>query len=79
MDEVKEAVSAGADIIMLDNMTAAQMKEAVDFIAGRALTEASGNITAENIREKALSGVDIISMGALTHSVQAFDISMRID
>ena len=79
MDEVREAVAAGADIIMLDNMTAEQMKEAVDFIAGRALTEASGNITAENIREKALSGVDIISMGALTHSVQAFDISMRID
>ena len=79
MDEVKEAVAAGADIIMLDNMTASQMKEAVDYIDGRALTEASGNITAENIREKALSGVDIISMGALTHSVQAFDISMRID
>ncbi len=79
MDEVREAVSAGADIIMLDNMTAEQMKEAVTYIDGRALTEASGNITAENIREKALSGVDIISMGALTHSVQAFDISMRID
>lgn len=79
MDEVKEAVSAGADIIMLDNMTAEQMKEAVNYIDGRALTEASGNITAENIREKALSGVDIISMGALTHSVKAFDISMRID
>lgn len=79
MDEVREAVEAGADIIMLDNMTAEQMKEAVELINGRALTEASGNITAENIREKALSGVDIISMGALTHSVKAFDISMRID
>ncbi len=79
MDEVKEAVSAGADIIMLDNMSAEQMKEAVTFIDGRALTEASGNITAENIREKASSGIDIISMGALTHSVKAFDISMRID
>lgn len=79
MDEVKEAVAAGADIIMLDNMTATQMKEAVDYIDGRALTEASGNITAENIKEKALSGVDIISMGALTHSVKAFDISMKID
>ncbi len=79
MDEVKEAVSAGADIIMLDNMTALQMKEAVEYIGGRALTEASGNITAENIREKASSGIDIISMGALTHSVKAFDISMRID
>ncbi len=79
MDEVKEAVSAGADIIMLDNMTAEQMKEAVEFIDGKALTEASGNITAENIKEKASSGIDIISMGALTHSVKAFDISMRID
>lgn len=79
MDEVREAVAAGADIIMLDNMTAEQMKEAVTYINGRALTEASGNITAENIKEKALSGVDIISMGALTHSVKAFDISMRID
>ena len=55
------------------------MKEAVSYIDGRALTEASGNITAENIREKASSGIDIISMGALTHSVKAFDISMRID
>ena len=79
MDEVREAVAAGADIIMLDNMTALQMKEAVEYINGRALTEASGNITAENIREKASSGIDIISMGALTHSVKAFDISMRID
>lgn len=79
MDEVKEAVAAGADIIMLDNMTADEMKEAVNFINGRALTEASGNITSENIKEKAMSGVDIISMGALTHSVRAFDISMRID
>ena len=79
MDEVREAVTAGADIIMLDNMTAGQMKEAVNYIDGRALTEASGNITAENIREKASSGIDIISMGALTHSVKAFDISMRID
>lgn len=78
MEEVKEAVQAGADIIMLDNMTTAQMKEAVDFIAGRALTEASGNITLENIAEKAQSGVDIISMGAVTHSVKALDISMKI-
>ncbi len=79
MDEVREAVSAGADIIMLDNMTAEEMTEAVKYINGRALTEASGNITAENIKEKASSGIDIISMGALTHSVKAFDISMRID
>ena len=78
MDEVKEAVEVGADIIMLDNMTADQMREATAYIAGRALTEASGNITLENLAEKAKSGVDIISMGALTHSVMALDISMKI-
>lgn len=79
LDEVRQAVEAKADIIMLDNMTAAEMAECVRYIDGRALTEASGNITLENIREKAESGVDIISMGSLTHSVTAFDISMRID
>ncbi len=78
-DEVKQAVAAGADIIMLDNMTAEQMKEAVKYINGAALTEASGNITLANIKEKALSGIDIISMGSLTHSVTAMDISMQID
>ena len=78
-EEVKLAVEAGADIIMLDNMTAEQMKEAVEYINGRALTEASGNITLSNIKEKALSGIDIISMGSLTHSVTAMDISMQID
>lgn len=78
LDEVKEAVSAGADIIMLDNMTLEQMKEAVDVIGGKALTEASGNVTLDNIRTVAQAGVDIISMGAITHSVKAFDISMRI-
>ncbi len=79
IDEVNEALEAKADIIMLDNMTAAEMAECVKRIGGRALTEASGNITLENIREKAQSGVDIISMGSLTHSVVAFDISMKID
>ncbi len=78
MDEVRQAVEAGADIIMLDNMTADEMREATAYIAGRALTEASGNITLENLAEKAKSGVDIISMGALTHSVTALDISMKI-
>ncbi len=77
-DEVKEAVSAGADIIMLDNMTNEQMKECVEFISGRAKTEASGNITLQNIAEVAKTGVDIISLGALTHSVKAFDISMKM-
>ncbi len=76
--EVKEAVSAGADIIMLDNMTNEQMKECVEYIDGRAKTEASGNITLDNIAEVAKTGVDIISLGALTHSVKAFDISMKM-
>ncbi|MBE6812906.1 MAG: carboxylating nicotinate-nucleotide diphosphorylase [Ruminococcaceae bacterium] len=79
MDEVAQAVDAGADIIMLDNMSCEQMKEACLFIDGRAVTEASGNVTLENIRKVAETGVDIISLGALTHSVKAFDISMRID
>lgn len=79
LDEVREALAAGADIIMLDNMDVPTMREAVRIIDKKALTEASGNITAENIREKAQSGVDIISMGSLTHSVKAFDVSMKID
>lgn len=78
LDEVKEAVNAGADIIMLDNMTLEQMKKAVGLIGGKALTEASGNVTLENIRTVAQAGVDIISMGSITHSVKAFDISMKI-
>lgn len=78
LDEVREAVEAGADIIMLDNMNLETMQEAVRIIDGKALTEASGNVTLDNIRTVALAGVDIISMGAITHSVKAFDISMRI-
>lgn len=78
LDEVKEAVSAGADIIMLDNMNNGQMAECVKYIDGRAKTEASGNITLENIAEVAKTGVDIISLGAITHSVKAFDISMKM-
>ncbi len=77
-DEVKEAVAAGADIIMLDNMNNEQMRECVEFIDGRAKTEASGNITLDNIADVAQTGVDIISLGALTHSVKAFDISMKM-
>lgn len=78
MNEVKDAVTAGADVIMLDNMNCEQMAEAVKFIDGRAKTEASGNITLLNIAEVAKTGVDIISLGALTHSVKAFDISMKM-
>ena len=79
MDELKEALSAGADVIMLDNMSCEQMAGCVKFVDGKAKLEASGNITAQNIREVAQTGVDIISLGALTHSVKCFDISMRID
>lgn len=78
LQEVSESLDAGADIIMLDNMTAEQMADAVKIINGRALTEASGNITALNIRAVAETGVDIISMGSITHSVKALDISMKI-
>ena len=77
-DEVKEAIAAGADIIMLDNMNNEQMAECVKYIDGRAKAEASGNITLDNIAEVAKTGVDIISLGALTHSVKAFDISMKM-
>lgn len=78
IDEVREAAKAGADVIMLDNMSCDQMKEAVRINAGHALLEASGGITEQNLREVALTGVDIISIGALTHSVTALDISMKI-
>ncbi|MFA9372249.1 MAG: carboxylating nicotinate-nucleotide diphosphorylase [Labilibaculum antarcticum] len=76
--EVKEAVNAGADIIMLDNMSNELMKEAVDYINGRALVEASGNMNLERISGVAKTGVDFISIGALTHSVMALDISQNI-
>ncbi len=76
-DELREALSVNADVIMLDNMSPADMKKAVEITAGRAKLEASGNVTLENIRSVAESGVDIISLGALTHSVTAFDISMK--
>lgn len=77
MEQVKEAVEAGADIIMLDNMTNEQMKEAVEFIAGRAETECSGNVTRENIARITEVGVDYVSSGALTHSAPIMDISMK--
>ena len=76
--EVEEAVSVGADIIMLDNMDNETMKQAVEIVDGKALLEASGNLTKERIKSVAELGVDILSIGALTHSVSAFDISMKI-
>ena len=78
LDELKDALSAGADIIMLDNMSPVVMKAAVDITKGRAVLEASGGITDDTLRTVAETGVDIISVGALTHSVKAFDISMYI-
>jgi nicotinate-nucleotide pyrophosphorylase (carboxylating) len=77
LDMVKEAVEAGADIIMLDNMSVPQMKEAVAYIAGRALTECSGNITKENISSILDTGVDYVSSGALTHSAPILDLSLK--
>ena len=77
LEQVKEAVEAGADIIMLDNMTPDQMREAVALIAGRTETECSGNITKENIETIKEIGVDYVSSGALTHSAPILDISMK--
>jgi len=78
LDEVKEALSNKVDIIMLDNMSVEMMEQAVKLIGGKAKVEASGNVTLENVRKIALTGVDFISVGALTHSVKALDISMKI-
>lgn len=78
LDELQQALEAGVDVIMLDNMDNETMKKAVEITNGRALLEASGGITSETIRGVAETGVDIISIGALTHSVKAFDISMKI-
>ena len=77
LEQVKEAVEAGADIIMLDNMTPEVMKQAVELIDGRAQTECSGNITKENIQKICEIGVDFVSSGALTHSAPILDISMK--
>jgi len=81
-DQLDEALEAGADIIMLDNMKPADMKKAVDIIKARAphiIIEASGNVTLETIKDIALSGVDVISVGRLTYSVQAIDISLDLN
>jgi nicotinate-nucleotide pyrophosphorylase (carboxylating) len=78
LDELNEALTCGCDVIMLDNMSTELMSECVKIVNKRAVLEASGNITIENVSEVAKTGVDIISMGAITHSVKAFDISMKI-
>jgi nicotinate-nucleotide pyrophosphorylase (carboxylating) len=77
LDMVKEAVEAGADIIMLDNMSTEEMKEAVRIVDGRAETECSGNVTKENISRLQEVGVDYVSSGALTHSAPILDVSLK--
>ena len=77
LEMCREAMEAGADIIMLDNMSVADMKAAVKLIAGRALTECSGNVTRENVKNIAETGVDFVSSGALTHSAPILDLSLK--
>lgn len=79
MGQVEEAIACKADIIMLDNMTTEEMTKAVRFIHGRAIVEASGNMGEKDLKEVAATGVDLISIGALTHSVRALDISLRFE
>ena len=79
LDGLREALEAGADIIMLDNMSCALMREAVELTAGRAVLEASGNMGERDLAEVAATGVDLISIGGLTHSVKALDISLKFD
>ena len=78
IEQVRECVSCAVDIIMLDNMDPARMREAVKLVGGRALLEASGGVNLDNVRQIAETGVDFISVGALTHSARACDISMRL-
>ncbi|NLN54920.1 MAG: carboxylating nicotinate-nucleotide diphosphorylase [Clostridiales bacterium] len=78
LDMLREAMSAGADIVMLDNMTNGEMKKAAEIAAGRVLLEASGNMGDKNLVDVAKTGVDIISIGALTHSVKVLDISLKL-
>jgi len=79
LPQVQEAVEAGADIIMLDNMSPEQMRQAVALVAGRAVVEASGGVSLQTVADVAATGVDIISIGKLTHSAPAVDISLEIE
>jgi nicotinate-nucleotide pyrophosphorylase (carboxylating) len=79
MEEIEEALAAGAPRLLLDNMSVAECSAAVAQVSGRAKLEASGNVTLENIRERALTGVDCISVGALTHSAPALDLSLILE
>jgi nicotinate-nucleotide pyrophosphorylase (carboxylating) len=78
LDEVREALAAGADAVLLDNMPPAVMREAVAFAAGRATLEASGGVSLETVREIAETGVDFVSVGALTHSARSLDVSLEV-
>ncbi len=78
LEDVREALRAGADVLMLDNMSLGEMGKAVEIIKGRAVVEASGNVSLQNIREIAETGVDLISVGSITHSVKSADISLLI-
>ncbi|MFQ5924975.1 MAG: carboxylating nicotinate-nucleotide diphosphorylase [Dehalococcoidia bacterium] len=79
IDGARQALEAGADIIMLDNMAIEEMRQVVEIAGGRALIEASGGITLDNVRRVAESGVDLISVGAITHSAKALDLSLRLE
>jgi nicotinate-nucleotide pyrophosphorylase (carboxylating) len=79
LDQVKTAIDAGADVIMLDNMDLTDLREAVRLVDGRAVTEASGGVTLETVRRIAETGVDWISVGALTHSAPALDLALDFD
>ncbi len=78
LEEVRQALASGVDVIMLDNMNIDQIRQAVAIIAGKAVVEVSGGITRENLDAMARTGVDVISVGALTHSARAVDLSMKI-
>jgi nicotinate-nucleotide pyrophosphorylase (carboxylating) len=79
LEQIDAALAGGADVILLDNMTTDAMRAAVKRIAGRALTECSGTVTLETVRERAETGVDLISSGALTHSAKSLDLSLELE
>ncbi len=78
LDDVREALAAGAEQILLDNMSPALMREAVQLVDGRASLEASGGVSLETVREIAETGVDFVSVGALTHSARSLDVSLEL-
>ena len=78
LDELDEALAAGAELVLLDNMTPERMRQAVAHAGGRARLEASGGVTLDNLRAVAESGVDYVSLGALTHTVRPLDISLEV-